>query len=103
MVSTSRNPRRAPASSPSPLNGVRGETGFSARLPDKLIHATRRHQLLPSRFILTINVAAQSMRLFQKAKDQPPHARFPQYTLRKDYIISTSSHGLGQVMGSNQT
>ena len=74
-----------------------------SRLPSDLVCALRVHQLLPSRLILTVSVAAQSMRLFERAKEQVPGARFPRYGLRKSCRISSSAYGVGQVMNSNQT
>src|SRR2546421_12038002 len=76
---------------------------FSARLPADLVCALRRLQLLPSRLILTVSVATQTMRLFERAKHQLPGSRFPKYSPRKNYRISSSAYGVGQVMNSNQT
>ncbi len=73
------------------------------RVPFELVCALKNQQLLPTRFILTVEVAAQTMRLFERAKDPFPHARFPNYNLRKRYVISSSAFGVGQKMNSNQT
>ncbi len=73
------------------------------RVPRELICAVKRHQILPSRFLLSVGVASQRMRLFQKSDSQPPLACFPDYTLRKHFLISTSAFGVGQAMNSNQT
>jgi len=84
----------------------------SLRLPRELICAIKGQQMPPSRLILTISVAAQSMRLFEKIEDrarrQVPSLRatgssFPQYRLRKEYLVSTSAYGIGQVVDSQQT
>jgi len=43
------------------------------------------------------------MSLFEKSKNRPSNAGFPNYTLRNEYLISTSAYGTGQVLNSNQT
>jgi len=73
------------------------------RLPFNLICTLRRHQLLPSHLILTVNTSTQSMRLFERDKNQTSAAGFPNYSLRKTYRISSSAYGLGQQINSNQT
>ena len=78
-------------------------TNSFCRLPCDLVFALRRLQLLPTPFILTVSVGTQTMRLFKRASERLPQARFPQYQLRKEYRISTSAYGVGQVRDSNQT
>jgi len=73
------------------------------RVPRALICAVKRYQLTISRFLVSIGIARQRMRLFEKSKDQPSDATFPNYTLINDYLISTSAYGVGQMMNSNQT
>ncbi len=73
------------------------------RVPPELICAVKRHQVLATRFLLSVGVARQSMRLFEKSKNRPCNASFPNYTLRNVYLISTSAYGVGQVMNSKQT
>jgi hypothetical protein len=66
--------------------------------------ALRRLQLLPSRYILTVRIAAQKMLLFEKAHtNQPGCGLFPRFVRRKEFTISTSAYGIGQVRDSNQT
>jgi lipoprotein-anchoring transpeptidase ErfK/SrfK len=43
------------------------------------------------------------MLLFEKACGGARTARFPQYVFRRRFVISTSRHGVGQVMHSNRT
>jgi hypothetical protein len=65
--------------------------------------AVRRHGVRPTRFVLTVNVAAQVMGLFEKARSQSAGRRFPGYEFRRRFLISTSRFGAGQVEHSNQT
>jgi len=73
------------------------------QLPGELICALRRQALLPPRFILTVDVARQRMRLLEKGGNGVLQSRFPDYGLRKKYLISTSAYGIGQIADSNQT
>ena len=84
----------------------------STRLPRELICAIKQQQIPPSRLILTVSVATQRMRLFEKTEDQSPRgvrapgaasSSFPQYRLRKEYLVSTSTYGIGQLADSHQT
>lgn len=72
------------------------------QLPKEFILAVRRCEVRPTRFVLTISVATQTMRLFEKSKTQSA-AHFSRYGLRKRYLISTSASGIGQRANSNQT
>jgi L,D-transpeptidase YbiS len=71
------------------------------RLPPSLHLALRRCGVRPSRFVLTVNVTAQTMQLLERAPG--PGGTFPQYHARKRYLISTSAYGVGQAMNSNRT
>jgi hypothetical protein len=71
-------------------------------LPRKLVCSLRNQQLLPTRFVLSVSVNAQTMRLFEKAREQLSGG-FPRYQLRKKYVVSTSAYGIGQIADSNQT
>ena len=73
------------------------------RLPRELVCSLKNQQLLPSRVILSVSVDSQTMRLFERASVPRNSGAFPQYELRKRYIVSTSAYGIGQVAGSNQT
>jgi L,D-transpeptidase catalytic domain len=73
------------------------------QLPRALLQSIRRHDVRPTRFILTVTVASQSMRLFERSNLRPSSGRFPNYHFRRRYCVSTSAYGVGQVNGSNQT
>jgi len=73
------------------------------RLPRALVCSLKNQQLLPSRLILSVSVDSQTMWLFERADVQPHSGAFPQYKLRKRYIVSTSAYGIGQVADSNKT
>ena len=74
-----------------------------ARPPAAFVRATRRHGVRPTRFILIVTVADQTMSLFEKARARPAAAGFPPFRFCKRYRISTSRFGIGQVENSNQT
>ncbi len=74
-----------------------------ALLPAGFIRAALRHGIPPSRFVLVVSVARQTMSLFERDVNHPTTARFPHYALRKTFRVSTSRFGLGQVENSQQT
>jgi hypothetical protein len=82
-----------------PLNSV----AIKPRLPAAFMRAVLCHGAQPTRFILTVSVAKQTMALFEKAFAPPTEARFPRYDYRRSCVVSTSRFGVGQVMNSNQT
>jgi hypothetical protein len=91
--------------------------------------AVRRCGVRPGRFVLTVSVATQTMRLLERAKSVSslgrmicgrirwggglrtalPYPRsmavapFPPYVVRQRYVISTSAYGIGQDANSNRT
>jgi L,D-transpeptidase catalytic domain len=73
------------------------------RLPEPLKRAVLRFGIKPSRFILAASVARQQMLLFEKSANGSHGARFPEYAFRRRFVVSTSRHGIGQVMHSHQT
>lgn len=75
----------------------------SARIPKELSLAARRIGILPSQFIVTVNIAKQTFSLFERCLWQPIEARFPDYTLVKKFRCSTSRYGIGEVENSNMT
>ena len=75
----------------------------SKKLPGAFRLVALRHHVHPTRFVLTVSVAAQRMILFEQLPAWPREARFPDYEFRRRYVISTSRFGIGQVMHSNQT
>lgn len=68
--------------------------------PPAFLLALRRHRVAPTRFALIVSVARQRVTLFEL---DPQHPRPPAYRFRQTFIASTSRHGVGQIMGSNQT
>jgi L,D-transpeptidase YbiS len=72
-----------------------------------LSHALKRLGLLPSRFILCVSVAKQSMRLFERRCERASGGKLLKlghhYVFRRQYRISTSAFGTGQLMASNRT
>ncbi|MFM1767916.1 MAG: hypothetical protein RJA22_445 [Verrucomicrobiota bacterium] len=70
------------------------------RIPRGFLQALRRRRVAPTRFTLMVSVARQRMLLFELDPSQP---RQPAYRFRQAFVASTSRHGVGQVMGSNQT
>ena len=72
------------------------------RLPQELICAIKQQQLLPTRWILSISVADQTMRLLERSNHQA-NAWFPRYILRQKYRVSTAAKGAGQEINSNRT
>jgi hypothetical protein len=73
------------------------------RLPSGLRAAVRRHGVRPTRFLLTVSVTAQAMRLFERAPAQRGGVPFPEYGFRRRYVISTSAFGIGQTIHSHRT
>jgi hypothetical protein len=71
--------------------------------PAPALLALRRLGLRSSRFLLTVSVAAQRMRLFEKARLQWGFGRTPRYEFRRQFLASTSAFGTGQRLNSNQT
>jgi len=68
-----------------------------------MIESIRRHAIRPTRFILSVTVSSQSMRLFERNRGHSLAPLFPPYDFRRRYCISTSAYGVGQVNGSNKT
>lgn len=73
------------------------------RLPDAFQRTAIRLGLRPSRYLLTISVANQRMLLFEKTPDARRSSRFPPYSFRERFLVSTSRLGVGQTVHSNQT
>jgi hypothetical protein len=63
----------------------------------------RRWGVRPGRFVLTVSVATQTMRLLERAGPPRNGAWCPPYHLRRRFAISTSAAGVGQIMHSNCT
>lgn len=72
------------------------------RLPEALILALRRVGLRPSRWLLTVSVARQRVRLFEVIGIAPVSRR-PVAVFQREFVASTSRFGVGQVRDSNRT
>jgi hypothetical protein len=59
--------------------------------------------IAPTRYIFVTSVAAQTARLFEQRGSDGAQATDAPYLPIKEYVISTSKFGIGQVAGSNQT
>ena len=73
------------------------------RLSEHLKLAIRRTGVRPTRFLLVVSVARQRMALFEKCGARDQKSYFPTYRPRREFVISTSRFGIGQIMHSNQT
>lgn len=73
----------------------------AARPPASFALACRRLGVRPTRWLLVVHAVSQRMQLFEQSlhRSQP----FPQYTLRRSHLVSTSRFGLGQRNGSSRT
>src|SRR2546422_341042 len=69
-------------------------TKSNGRLPQKLACALRRHQILPGRFILSVSLSEQRMRLLEKIFDDPSHLMRTSLTaLARMRLLAKSSDG----------
>src|SRR6059036_3702716 len=66
-----------------------------------LIPTLRRLGILPTRFLVTVNVGPQRMCVWRKARALA--GQFPDYKLVRESRVSTSKFGIGQTMNSNCT
>jgi len=73
------------------------------KLPESMKRAALRNRVRPTRYILCVSVAKQRMALFEKRREQPVAARFPRYEFVREFVVSTSRFGIGQVIHSNKT
>ncbi|MCI0737757.1 MAG: L,D-transpeptidase [Gemmataceae bacterium] len=75
--------------------------------PAPLRSALRRLGIPQTRFLITIHVRGQRMRLWQRLADNPQkrgvNGRPLDYELVRGYRVSTSRFGVGQVINSRQT
>jgi hypothetical protein len=68
-------------------------------LPAAFSCALRKHGVPPTRFVLVVNIASQTVCLFEKLFA----FSFGDYALAKTFRCSTSRFGIGQTEGSNCT
>ncbi len=80
------------------------------RLPRAFFLACRRAGIVPTRFVLAASIARQRVALFNLAARPLTGAfapssgmRAPDYSLRREFLASTSRFGIGQLNGSNRT
>lgn len=57
----------------------------------------------PTEFLFTATVASQTAQLFKQNRERDAAQTDPLYQLAKEYRISTSKFGIGQINGSNKT
>ena len=62
--------------------------------------ACRRHGISPTQFVFVVNIAEQSVSVFEYDEKE---LAFPAYKLFKRYLCSTSRFGIGELAGSNMT
>jgi hypothetical protein len=74
-----------------------------SRFPKELEPACRRLGILPTQFVFAVNIAEQTVSVFECEAEQLAKADFPNYKLFKKYTCSTSRFGIGEVAGSNMT
>jgi L,D-transpeptidase catalytic domain len=79
------------------------EFALKSRVPETLKRTVLRLGVRPTRHLLAVSVANQRMALFERISDGTSDARFPNYQLRRRFVISTSRFGVGQKMNSKQT
>jgi len=72
-------------------------------LPASARQAIRRLGIRPARFALTVSIAKQTMRLYEWVTAIQRDGAPPGYVFRRQYLVSTSSFGIGQAAGSNRT
>ena len=75
----------------------------SPRWPAALINAMSRPGIHPTRSLLWVRVGEQRMAWLEQTPSQTAGRRFPSYDLRRDFVVSTSAYGIGQVINSQQT
>ncbi len=74
---------------------------FAGKFPPAALRACARHGVPPTRFFLTVDMAQQSLSLFERC----PGGRLGGglYTPRAVFRCSTSKFGIGEQAGSNRT
>ena len=73
------------------------------QLSESLKLAMRRIGVRPTRFLLAVSVARQRMSLFERSDFKVPEACHPVFHFKRQFVVSTSRFGIGQVIHSNQT
>jgi hypothetical protein len=65
--------------------------------------ACKKYGILPTRFLLLVNIASQSISLFEKCSGRKDHGPRSRFEPRRTFRCSTSRFGIGQIAGSNCT
>jgi hypothetical protein len=73
------------------------------KLPAAFLRACRQQGLLPTRFVLVVNIARQTTCLFEQARFSSTTGCAPRYQLRQQFRCSTSKFGIGQIANSQCT
>jgi lipoprotein-anchoring transpeptidase ErfK/SrfK len=76
-------------------------TDSRRRLPPALLRACARRGVVPTRFVVSVNLCRQTAALFEK--HAPPTNPAAPYRLVKIFRCSTSKFGVGETAGSNRT
>ena len=87
----------------SAIGGLEYRRPRSPKLPSPFVSACLNYRVLPTRFILVIQVQPQKMILFERSRQTGQGFRFPRYHFLRSYRVSTSRFGMGQTAHSNQT
>jgi len=74
-----------------------------SKIPTELEAACRRLKISPTQFVFAVNIAEQTVSVFECDEKELGKAKFPDYKLFKKYTCSTSRFGIGEVAGSNMT
>lgn len=76
----------------------------AAHPPSAALRAIARRGIRPSRFLLTVSVARQTVTLWERTGSRSkPTDKSPGYLFRERFVASTSRFGIGQKMHSNKT
>lgn len=88
-----------------PVTGSGKPSVKTPRVPPAAVDTILRVHAKPSRFLLSVDVASQSMHLFERiaAKKGAKGSRIPEYEFRRQFLVSTSRFGVGQQINSNRT
>jgi hypothetical protein len=73
------------------------------KVPREFEAACRRHGIVPTQFVFAVNIAEQTVSVFECGQQDLAKEKFPDYRLFKKYTCSTSRFGIGEVAGSNMT
>jgi hypothetical protein len=73
------------------------------KVPQEFEAACLRHGIAPMQFVFAVNIAEQSVSVFECDETDLAKDKFPDYKLFKKYRCSTSRFGIGEVAGSNMT